>query len=63
MELIVDRYNSTSTHTDGLLFINKKFECFTLEDEFREVKVKGKTRIPDGTYRNVFSTVWGFYNM
>jgi len=62
MELIVDRYNSTSTHTDGLLFINKKFECFTLEDEFREVKVKGKTRIPDGTYRIELRTEGGFHN-
>lgn len=61
MELIVERYNSTPTHTDGLLFINKKFECYTLEDEFREVKVKGKTRIPDGTYKVELRTEGGFH--
>ena len=62
MKLLVDRYNSTSTHTDGLLFINNEFECYTLEDEFREVKVKGKTRIPDGTYRIILRTEGGFHN-
>lgn len=62
MELIVDRYNSESDYTDGLLFIDGKFECFTIEDEYREVKVKGETRIPDGTYKIELRTVGGFHN-
>jgi hypothetical protein len=61
MDLKVFRYNSRPTHTDGLLFINKKFECYTLEDEFREVKVKGETRIPDGTYKVELRTEGGFH--
>ena len=61
MELIVERFNSAKTHTDGLLFVNKKFECFTLEDEFREVKVKGETRIPNGTYKVELRTEGGFH--
>ena len=62
MKLIVDRYNSESDYTDGLLFIDGKFECFTIEDEYREVKVKGETRIPDGTYKIELRTVGGFHN-
>ena len=43
MELIVERFNSAKTHTDGLLFVNKKFECFTLEDDILEkLKLKEK---------------------
>jgi hypothetical protein len=61
MDLLVDRYNSEKDHTDGLLFIDGKFECFTLEDEFREVKVKSETRIPDGTYKVELRTVGGFH--
>lgn len=37
----------------GLLFIDNKFFSFTLEDEFREKKLAGETRIPAGTYRLV----------
>jgi len=43
---IYDGGNSTL----GMLFINKEFECFTLEDEFRESKIPGETRIPSGKY-------------
>ena len=62
MKLLVDRYNTNSTHTDGLLFIDDKFECFTLEDTYREQKVKGETRIPNGTYKVELREVGGFHN-
>ena len=62
MRLTVDRYNTNSTHTDGLLFIDDKFECFTLEDTYREQKVKGETRIPNGTYKVELREVGGFHN-
>ena len=62
MKLTVDRYNTNSTHTDGLLFIDDKFECFTLEDTYREQKVKGETRIPNGTYKVELREVGGFHN-
>ena len=62
MKLLVDRYNTTSTHTDGLLFIDGKFECYTLEDTYREEKIKGKTRIPNGTYKIELRKVGGFHN-
>ena len=50
MNIRVMRYSSSSESTLGLLFIDGKFQCYTLEDEPREIKIKGKTRIPAGTY-------------
>jgi len=41
--------------TLGCLFIDNVPECFTLEDEYREIKVKGETRIPAGTYEIQFN--------
>ena len=61
MELLVDRYNSESDYTDGLLFIDCEFECYTLEDEGRTVKVYGETRIPDGRYKIEFRNEGGFH--
>lgn len=61
MELTVDRYNSESDYTDGLLFIDCEFECYTLEDEGRNIKVYGETRIPDGRYKIEFRTEGGFH--
>lgn len=50
MKLDVIRYSSQHESTLGLLFIDGKFECYTLEDEERSVKVFGETRIPKGSY-------------
>jgi hypothetical protein len=60
MELDVLRYNSRSDYTDGLFFIDKDFECFTIEDEERTIKIKGETRIPDGRYKVVLRKEGGF---
>ena len=60
MKLTVLRYNSESDYTDGLLFIDDKFECYTLEDESRTEKVYGETCIADGTYPIELRTVGGF---
>jgi hypothetical protein len=45
------RYTDDGETTLGLLYIDDKFYCYTLEDTFREVKVKGKTRIGAGSYK------------
>ena len=67
MRLELYRYSSEKDSTLGMLFIvddetNKKdFLCFTLEDEKREVKVYGETRIPEGTYPIKYRTEGGYF--
>lgn len=51
MKLRLERIASDGDSTIGILFVDAAFECFTLEDEHRALKVKGETRIPAGTYR------------
>lgn len=50
MDLEVYRIREDGDSTLGFLYIDGEFECFTLEDEERTVKVFGETRIPEGTY-------------
>lgn len=50
MEIKIKRYHETKNYTIGRLFIDGKFECYTLEDEHRDVKVMHETRIPAGRY-------------
>ena len=59
MDFIVQRINDNRKSTIGVLL--KKFvsgaetktslQSFTLEDEYRDVKVSGETRIPAGFYK------------
>lgn len=51
MELKVERFSDNDESTLGRLYIDGMFECYTCEDAHREIKVKGRTRIPAGTYR------------
>lgn len=63
MKLHLQRFASRENTTLGALFDitdTRKFLCFVLEDEFRQVKVKGETRIPDGTYEVALRKVGGF---
>lgn len=62
MELKVFRYNSDQDHTNSTFHINDKFECYGLEDEFRNLKVYGETRVPDGKYPVRFRKEGGFHN-
>lgn len=50
MEISVVRTEQGDDSTLGKLYVNGEFECFTLEDERREVKVPGETAIPSGEY-------------
>jgi hypothetical protein len=64
MRLNVMRYSECylfGGSTFGLLFIEGAFGCYVLEDEGREVKVPGETRIPAGEYRVIMRT-WGSMN-
>jgi len=47
--------------TNGMMFINGKFECYTLEDQYQAVKVMHETCIPEGTYQIKFRKVGGFH--
>ena len=64
MRLEVIRFSSGTDSTNGILleaieqgndidgiFFQKKFLAYTLEDEQRDTKVYGETRIPDGNYQ------------
>lgn len=64
MKLKVVRYHSSDDFTLGMLLEEtegREFLCYTLEDEYRENKVSGETRIPDGTYNITLRTVGGFH--
>jgi hypothetical protein len=50
MELVLKRFFDSHDDTSGLLLINGKYFCFTLEDTFRHKKEAGITRIPAGKY-------------
>ena len=75
MELEVIRFSSGTDSTNGLLLevdrmasnpyeegfrCKRKFLAYTLEDEYREKKVYGETRIPDGKYKLGLRKVGGY---
>lgn len=51
MEILVDRFISDDDSTVSRVMVDGKFVCFGLEDEYREEKTSGETRIPAGTYQ------------
>jgi len=59
--LTVNRFASNKTTTLSNIAIDHKWECFGLEDEHRDVKVSGHTRIPSGIYTVGVRTVGGFH--
>ena len=50
MLLELFRKKSNNDTTIGELFVDGQYQCLTLEDEYREVKVMHETRIPAGIY-------------
>jgi hypothetical protein len=62
MEITVLRFSSGEDSTNGLMFINDKFACYTLEDEARDKKVMHETRIPKGEYEIKYRKEGGFHN-
>ena len=76
MKLEVLRISSGPDSTSGILFVvddtadnpneegfrcKRSFVCYTLEDEKRDKKVFGETRIPEGTYEVKLRTVGGYH--
>lgn len=58
MEISVVRYESNGNETQSIISVDGEKIAFGIEDEFREVKVYGETRIPQGTY-NITVRKWG----
>jgi len=55
MDIKIVRKIGNTNFTEGRLYINGEFECFTIEDADRNlenggIKVQNKTAIPKGTY-------------
>ncbi len=74
MKLEVIRFSSGTDSTNGLLlevieqgneidglWQQKKFLAYTLEDEQRDTKVLGETRIPNGVYKLGLRKVGGYH--
>lgn len=57
MELKLIRVQEGKDATLGVMYNGMNFVCYTLEDEKREVKIKGETRIPAGEYEIKFREV------
>ena len=55
MVITIKRLYKTDTSVIGELLVNGIWECFTLEDAERPVKIKGETAIPKGTYRVIIN--------
>ncbi len=61
MKLQVIRTQFGKDATNGLLYIDGIFECYTLEDQYQDVKVMHETCIPEGKYSIKFRKVGGFH--
>ncbi|KKL14000.1 hypothetical protein LCGC14_2520110 [marine sediment metagenome] len=65
MDYRILRINSQLDYSMGVMFSVENFPervrhlCYTLEDEFREIKVSGETRIPSDTYELKLRTEGG----
>jgi hypothetical protein len=55
MQITVKRLHKTNTSTIGELLIDGIFQCYTLEDTERPVKIKNETAIPKGTYKVIIN--------
>jgi GH24 family phage-related lysozyme (muramidase) len=53
MKINVIRKEYTPKSTIGELYVDGKFECYTLEDRIRALKVPGTTAIPSGNFEVV----------
>jgi len=61
MKLKLVRISSQEDSTNGILYIDDEFACYTLEDEERQIKVMHETAIPLGIYKIEFRKVGGFH--
>ncbi len=63
MKLTVKRFADDGETTLGILYIDGVFECFTVEDQEQTGdKVRGETRVPNGTYDVKLRAEGGYHN-
>lgn len=55
MIITVKRKWQTDESTQGELYVDGVFECYTLEDVERSQKVAGETAIPKGSYKVIIN--------
>jgi hypothetical protein len=55
MKLLLKRLHRTESSTIGELYVDGVFECYTLEDIEREVKIKSETAISKGIYKVIIT--------
>ncbi len=61
MDLKLKRFSGADEATLGLIFVEGKFFCYSLEDQFNEPKVPGETRIPAGKYQIMLRAEGGMH--
>ena len=55
MKIQIKRLHKTENSTIGEMTIDGVFECYTLEDRERDVKIKSETAIKKGTYKVIIN--------
>lgn len=55
MKIRLERRTLTDKSTIGMLFVDDRLECYTLEDVVRPEKIAGVTAIPAGTYKVIIN--------
>lgn len=61
MLITVRRLISNTDETLSAIYVDDDLQCYGMEDERREVKVAGETRIPAGTYPVTLRTEGGIH--
>ncbi len=59
MKIVLKRVYSDQKATIGILLIDGLLAAYTLEDEYRPVKVMKETRVPAGTYKLAYRNEGG----
>ena len=55
MIITIKRIYKSENSTIGEMTVDGKWECYTLEDKERDVKIKSETAIPKGTYKVIIN--------
>lgn len=55
MIIAIKRLYKSKNSTIGEMTVDGKWECYTLEDVERDVKIKSETAIPKGTYKVIIN--------